>query len=814
MKAKHKKVLSLALSAALVFTGLSPATPVEASTDAVTITSMDYSNSEGGTINLDAGDGTGITFPTFNSGDNVFVDISGDLEVTVDVDGIWVDIDKASSYVYNSNWGHFWDGPGGFWFNPVNESFTFRLSSRNNSEVELIYNFIVSEVEAKTITSMTADSTTSSVFPAGNTSFTMPTFNGGDATYKEVSDDLDYYLVNSDGSTTPLSNTTDSGWIYDSNWGIYTYGDGAGVWFNPVTETTTIRVIAKSDSSIYVDYTLEVVEPSRDNYTLTPKDGTTTFTAGDDGSIGMVFPLIGGVDTYLADVSNLTVEILVDGEWLDLSSGESGFYYALNGYDSTSSKTQWSHWYDYLIGAWFQPIQEDMTLRIGYSEDGTVNGAINDNYVVYEFIGNPDAYRPEDLIMENIELATSSNPELEGWTMVLQDEFSGNKLDTDLWNYEIGYYLSDDPGTYGWGNKELQHYTDSEDNVYVSDGTLKIETFEDPKVWPEIDPDREAPYSSGRITTKDNFKFTYGRIDFSIKLPAEDGMWPAAWMMPNDDVYGGWASSGEIDVMEAMGSNPYGTSGAIHFGGSWPYNTYLHGDQTFADGGRFDDGFHVYSVVWEEDYITWYVDGIPFNKISKEQWYTTSTEAADGFVMSDGAPFDQDFFVILNLAVGGWFDADAVIDPESFPATMEVDYVRAYQLDGDVTADTYFSTLGVTSDDDIIDDDDDIIDDDDDIIDDDDDIIDDDDDIIDDDDDIIDDDDDIIDDDDNSIDDDDDIIDSDDDIIDDDDDSIGDDDDSNLSTPATGDPTNTLPFITLFTSLIMLAYITNKKRST
>lgn len=700
MKAKHKQILSLALSAALVFTALSPATYVHASTDAVTIKSLEYSNSEGGTINLDAGDGTGITFPTFNGGDNVFVDVSGDLYVTVDVDGTWVDIDKTSTFTYNSNWGHFWDGPGGFWFNPVNESFTFRLSSRTDDNIELIYNFVVAEVEAKTITSMEASSTNSTVFPAGNTSFDMPSFNNGEATYKEVSDDLDFLVVNSDGSTTPLSETTASGWIYDSNWGIYTNDGGAGVWFNPVTETTTIRVIAKSDSSIYVDYTLEVTEPVRDNYKLTAKDGSTTFTAGDDGSIGMVFPLIGGVDTYLADVDKMTLEIQIEDVWVDLTSSDSELHYALNGYDSTSSKTQWSHWYDYLIGAWFQPIQEDMSLRIGYPEDGTANGAINDNYVVYEFIGNPDAFRPEELIMENIQLATSSNPTLDGWTMVLQDEFSGDKLDTNLWNYEMGYYLSDDPGTYGWGNKELQHYTDSEDNVYVNNGTLKIEAFEDPKVWPEIDPDRTAEYSSGRITTKDKFKFTYGRIDFSIKLPSGDGLWPAAWMMPNDDVYGGWASSGEIDVMEAMGSNPYGSSGAIHFGGSWPYNTYLHGDQTFANGGRFDDGFHVYSVIWEEDYITWFVDGIPFNKISKDQWYTTSTEAADGYEISEGAPFDQDFYVILNLAVGGWFDSDAEIDSATFPATMEIDYVRAYQLDDEVTATPYFSTLSTGSQDD------------------------------------------------------------------------------------------------------------------
>lgn len=212
----------------------------------------------------------------------------------------------------------------------------------------------------------------------------------------------------------------------------------------------------------------------------------------------------------------------------------------------------------------------------------------------------------------------------------------------------------------------------------LKDGSLNITALHEPTTFPEVDPNRVAEYSSGKITTKDKFAFTYGRIDFRAKLPAGSGLWPALWMLPNDDVYGGWASSGEIDVMEARGRLPQSSSGAIHFGGGWPSNTNIGADYYFKDGQSIDSDYHVYSAVWEEDSIKWYVDGECFFKATKEQWYSL------GNLENDKAPFDQDFYIIMNLAVGGWFDGGATPNEGDIPATMQVDYVRVYKLEDDL----------------------------------------------------------------------------------------------------------------------------------
>jgi beta-glucanase (GH16 family) len=147
-------------------------------------------------------------------------------------------------------------------------------------------------------------------------------------------------------------------------------------------------------------------------------------------------------------------------------------------------------------------------------------------------------------------------------------------------------------------------------------------------------------------------------------------------MLPNDDVYGGWASSGEIDVMEARGRLTGSTSGTIHYGGTWPTNTYTGSDYVFENGSNFTDGFHVYSAVWEEDNIKWYVDGTCFFQATAEQWYSMGAQN------NPNAPFDQEFYIIMNLALGGWFDGGLTPNLSDLPATMEVDYVRVYQEQG------------------------------------------------------------------------------------------------------------------------------------
>jgi beta-glucanase (GH16 family) len=151
------------------------------------------------------------------------------------------------------------------------------------------------------------------------------------------------------------------------------------------------------------------------------------------------------------------------------------------------------------------------------------------------------------------------------------------------------------------------------------------------------------------------------------KLPAGRGLWPAIWMLPTEDKYGGWAASGEIDIMELLGQEPNIVYGTLHYGGSWPKNTHT-GKSFVLPHGTFADDFHVFAIEWEAGVIRWYVDGTLYQ--TQTQW------------RSDGgpfpAPFDQSFHLILNVAVGGQWpgppDAKTV-----FPQHMLVDYVRVYQ---------------------------------------------------------------------------------------------------------------------------------------
>ena len=236
-------------------------------------------------------------------------------------------------------------------------------------------------------------------------------------------------------------------------------------------------------------------------------------------------------------------------------------------------------------------------------------------------------------------------------TLYWSDEFNGNSLDTSKWTYEIGN------GDWGWGNGESQYYTNSNDTV--SDGYLTItgrrQTVEG------------YDYTSTRIKTQNKVKFTYGYVEASIALPAVNGMWPAFWMMPNNSVYGGWPHSGEIDIMEARGRVRYTSSSAIHFS-----NSNGHTYNTDEKSGHDITQFHKYAVEWKQDSISFYVDDVMYFTNNKYQWSTQGSN-------TDTAPFDQDFYIILNLAIGGQFD-NWTMPPENFTsASMKVDYVRVFK---------------------------------------------------------------------------------------------------------------------------------------
>jgi beta-glucanase (GH16 family) len=235
--------------------------------------------------------------------------------------------------------------------------------------------------------------------------------------------------------------------------------------------------------------------------------------------------------------------------------------------------------------------------------------------------------------------------------LVWSDEFDGSSLNTQNWTYEVN-------GN-GGGNNELQYYTNSPKNLQVSDGTLKIIALKESYLG--------KSYTSARIVTKNKGDWKYGRIEARLKMPYGQGIWPAFWMMPTSNVYGGWPKSGEIDIMEYLGHETNKVYGTIHYGPAWPNNQHSGSYYMLGNGNNFSDDFHVFAVEWEENVIRWYVD---------DKLYFTRTPSS---ISPYDWPFDQEFFVILNLAVGGNWpgnpDATTV-----FPQTYEVDYVRVYDF--------------------------------------------------------------------------------------------------------------------------------------
>lgn len=243
------------------------------------------------------------------------------------------------------------------------------------------------------------------------------------------------------------------------------------------------------------------------------------------------------------------------------------------------------------------------------------------------------------------------------WKLVWSDEFDGNSIDTSKWNFEIDGK--------GGGNGEMEYYTDKPENAHLENGHLLITAIKD-----GTDAEgKKHRFTSARMTTKGKFSWKYGRFEARIKLPRGRGVWPAFWMMPEDDAYGGWASSGELDILEEVGDKSNTAFGTIHYGDKWPRNVHT-GDKYVLPSGELGDDFHVYAVEWEEGVIRWYIDGNLYQTQTK--WYTKAAPFP--------APFDQKFFLIMNFAVGGAWPGPPSRDTV-FPQSMEVDWVRVYQPD-------------------------------------------------------------------------------------------------------------------------------------
>ena len=242
--------------------------------------------------------------------------------------------------------------------------------------------------------------------------------------------------------------------------------------------------------------------------------------------------------------------------------------------------------------------------------------------------------------------------------LVWSDDFNGTELNTNDWNYEFH-----EPG---WVNNELQSYDDSKENTYVKDGFLIIQPLR------KQNADGTFSYTSGRISTQKKRAFTYGRFEARLKVPKGQGYLPAFWMMPDDEsFYGQWPKCGEIDIMEVLGHETDTVYGTIHFGEphSQDQGTYTLASSSFADE------FHVFAVEWEPGVIRYYCDGNLYKTMN--DWYTKRPGFGE---VTYPAPFDQPFYMILNVAVGGnwpgYPDQTTTFDEK---AQLLVDYVKVYQ---------------------------------------------------------------------------------------------------------------------------------------
>lgn len=237
-----------------------------------------------------------------------------------------------------------------------------------------------------------------------------------------------------------------------------------------------------------------------------------------------------------------------------------------------------------------------------------------------------------------------------GYTLVWADEFDQKEVNTAWWTFEQG-------NNNGWGNNELEFYTDRPQNAFVSDGSLIIEARQEAYSG--------YNYTSARMITKNKKTFKYGRVDIRAKLPKTKGIWPALWMLGNNIDAVSWPACGEIDILELLGQEPNKMYGTLHWGANFATHQYMTESYTLP-AGSFYDQFHVFSMEWKANSIQLYVDDLLF--------FT----ATDDEITGGTYPFNNLFFFIFNIAVGGNWPGSPDGSTE-FPQRMFVDYVRVFQ---------------------------------------------------------------------------------------------------------------------------------------
>ncbi|MBN2619189.1 MAG: family 16 glycosylhydrolase [Spirochaetales bacterium] len=243
------------------------------------------------------------------------------------------------------------------------------------------------------------------------------------------------------------------------------------------------------------------------------------------------------------------------------------------------------------------------------------------------------------------------------WQLVWSDEFDTKEIDNSKWNFI--------EGAGGYGNNELQYYSGREENARIKNGKLVIEARKEDY--------KDSPYTSAKLTTQGKGDWTYGRYEIRAKLPEGQGIWPAFWMMPSDySVYGQWPSCGEIDIVEVLGHETEKTYGTLHYGNPHKYT----GTSYTLENGSFSSDYHVFALEWLPGEIRWYVDGILYQ--TQNEWFSNPENIDENITYP--APFDRDFYLQLNLAVGGNWPGYPD-DSTKFPQQLIIDWIRVYQAE-------------------------------------------------------------------------------------------------------------------------------------
>lgn len=287
--------------------------------------------------------------------------------------------------------------------------------------------------------------------------------------------------------------------------------------------------------------------------------------------------------------------------------------------------------------------------------------------------------------------AAAPAPDGAGWELVWSDEFDGTALDRRKWTPEVSCW--------GGGNDERQCYTDRRANIRVEGGVLRLIARAERFTGPEFPPEFKQPgkrrtqaVTSGKVRTRGLAAWRYGRIEIRAKLPAGQGSWPAVWMMPAGDVYGGWPQSGEIDIIEAVnlgarcdecrGGRENRSLSALHFGPRPPGNTHQAQRVAPGPGAGLSEAFHVWTLEWAEARIRFFLDGRLYWETTPATWAKRALPPGT----PPAAPFDQHFYLMANLAFGGKLAEEnnaKGIDLATLPAELQIDHIRVYQCAAD-----------------------------------------------------------------------------------------------------------------------------------